>query len=449
MNIDQGLLGAVLREGVSVFFDEGLKPEMLEAESRPVYQFIFDHWKEHQKLPDAEVVLREHGVDLRAGPREPLKFWAKEIHNRHLYEKMRDTLGPAIKLMEARDPMGALAELEGSILKLRSESPRAGGRPASIFARADDLIEAYERAKKEGITGVPTPWATLNHITRGWQEEEFIIFAARPGSGKTWLLLIMALWAKQEGKKVLVGSTEMSGLSLSRRAAALATKVSYGKIRHGNLDSMTEERFKNELRALKDDTGLMVMGDGFKVTIESIEAAIVEHKPALVCIDGFYLLKSPAIKARDRLSRIAEVVELLKEVAKRTKTPIIGTTQMNRAPKEGTGQKKADLDRLAFSDNMGMIADYVFFLNQNKDMRENKEMEIQPVKTRESDYMEAFKIKWDFEAQDFTQKSDAPKASGQEIVTQAAKVTPEEKQQTWQSWHDPDSFRDVPEDEPF
>lgn len=447
MNIDQGLLSAVLREGVTVFFDEGLRPEMLEPTAQPIYQFIFDHWKEHQKLPDAEVVLREHGVDLRQGPREPVKFWAKEVHSRFLYEKMKDSLGTVIKKMEARDPVGALEEIEANLLKLRSESPKAGSRPQSIFARADEIIEAYEKAKKEGITGVPTPWDTLNHITRGWQPEEFAIFAARPGSGKTWLLLIMAMWARHERKKVLIGSTEMSSLSLTRRAVALALKVSYGKIRHGNLDSATEDKFKADLVALKDDPYVVVMGDGFKVTIESIEAAIVEHKPDLVCIDGFYLLKSPAIKAKDRLSRIAEVVELLKEVAKRTKTPILGTTQMNRAPKESQGgNKKADLDRLAFSDNMGMIADYVFFLNQNKDMRENKEMEIQPVKTRESDYLESFKINWDFEAQNFSQKSDAPKAN----LSQAAKAEKQEqKQQSWQTWHDPDSFRDVPEDEPF
>ena len=49
-----------------------------------------------------------------------------------------------------------------------------------------------ERHLSGGITGVPTSWETFDIETGGYQNGDLIMFVARPGMGKTWLLIQQA-----------------------------------------------------------------------------------------------------------------------------------------------------------------------------------------------------------------------------------------------------------------
>ena len=59
------------------------------------------------------------------------------------------------------------------------------------YNKISDLSEkavADIRAKmdnKDGLTGVPSGFSTLDRITSGWQPSDLVIIAARPGMGKT------------------------------------------------------------------------------------------------------------------------------------------------------------------------------------------------------------------------------------------------------------------------
>lgn len=220
----------------------------------------------------------------------------------------------------------------------------------------------------------------------------------------TWVLLIIAIWAWENGKTVLLGSTEMSHEALRRRAAALFCRLSYSKIRDGALTLDEEDHFKTKLESLKDDERFIILGDGFDVTLNSLEAGIIEKQPDLVCADGAYLFKSGGGRRDKKHEGMADLFNEFKLIAKRNKVPIVGTTQMNRPDKMKTGAP--DLSRMAFSDNAGMVADWVFFLKQTKEMRQNKEMEIQPGKMRESDFSGNIKINFNFGIQDFTEVED-------------------------------------------
>lgn len=405
MDIDRGLLGAIVREGLGGFYDNGLTVEMIDGAATVAFRYVDNYFREFGKIPSHEVVYQETGVDVFTVPKEPLAFWAKEIKRRHLYDNMRLGLADALDKLEKRDSEAALADIESLVFKLRNSVP-ALQKTVSIFSNPDEIFEDYERSKM-GVTGVPLPWPTGNALTSGWQPEDLVVIAARMGVGKTFLLLIIAKWAWESQKRVLLASTEMSRKSLRKRVAALTTKTSYGRLRHGNLTSMEEELFKKRLGMLSDDKNFLMMGDGFSVTLESIEAAIIEFKPDLVCIDGIYLLKSSNAKGKDKFSRVGEIFDMTKDMAKRNKVPVVVTSQLNRENKNKFGSQKVsfDMDRLAFSDNIGMVADCVFFLKQTKEMRDAREMEIQPGKLREGDSMKNILINWNFEAQDFTEKN--------------------------------------------
>lgn len=445
MDIDRGLLKSILKEGMTPFYNEGVRDDMISGSAIVAYRFIEAHWREYRKVPDTTTVLKETGVDLFQGPDEPVKFWSKEIKKRHLYNSIKDGLNTVMDSMEKRDSEDALKRLETIIFSIRENTPIVS-RPVSLFANPDMIMEAYERAKT-GITGVPCPFPSLNHISRGWQPEDLCVIAARPGVGKTYMLILLAKWAWAQGKKVLIASTEMSNISMSNRTISLVTKTAYGKIKHGTLTTMEEEQLRSSLQELKVDKRFLIMGGGFDVNLETIESSIIEEKPDLVCIDGIYLMKSSQIKSKSRFDRIAEIIELTKAMAKRNKVPVIITTQMNRAPKD-SGGSKANLDRLAFSDNMGMIADYVFFINQTSEQREQRVLELQPVKIREAEFIDNIEIHWDFETQNFDETTESIKKTlGNKYQETEKKDKPQEQKTYGGDVFDvPDN---MPDDIPF
>ena len=101
------------------------------------------------------------------------------------------------------------------------------------------LQTLYE--KKEQITGVPTGYIDLDHMTAGLQPGDLIIVAARPSMGKTTLALNIASHASAEAKERVgsaIFSLEMGKEQLVMRFLSSLARVDAGRMRTGHfLDS--------------------------------------------------------------------------------------------------------------------------------------------------------------------------------------------------------------------
>ncbi|MGZ7186057.1 hypothetical protein ACXWN6_09655, partial [Streptococcus pyogenes] len=57
----------------------------------------------------------------------------------------------------------------------------------------DQVLERLDSVRgMGGISGVTTPWSTLNHLTAGYQPADLITYVGRMGTGKTMNLLYQA-----------------------------------------------------------------------------------------------------------------------------------------------------------------------------------------------------------------------------------------------------------------
>lgn len=440
MDIDRGLVKAILKEGLADLQVHGIFPAMLEGSGKDAFEFVDLYWRQHGKLPTGQLLEDQLGVTLYDVPVEPLNFWAAEIKKRHLYLNMQEVLQGVMDKLETADSHGALDRYRDGFFQLESLFKNSAGVEL-IFDDVDDIVAEYEQSKL-GITGVPTPYPALNEITQGWQPEELIVVAGRPGAGKSFWAILCSTHAWRHGRKTMMVSTEMSRRAMRRRHAALITKTPYGKLKKGKLTSVEEARFAAELLKLKGDKNLLMMGKNMRVTLETIEAQAMIHRPDLLIIDGFYLLRSSKVTAKQKHERIAELLDLTKEMAKNLQIPVMITTQMNRSSEKGKSKAAPDLERLAFSDNMGMIADYVLFLDRSEAMRTAKEMRVTPVKVREGEFIGCIISTWDFDkiefhqrrVEDSTTKSDAPPPGDEEAPYGSAPLpdgTPPEEQGPW------------------
>ena len=423
MDVDVGLVAAVCRENMKSFLDAGMAVENLEGAGRTAMQFVWNYWVKYKSIPHLSIIHNETGVDLNSfQASEPVAYWADQGRDRNLYETLREELGTILEQMEQRKPRQALSDLESLVFRMRQLKPVID-RPKSAFHNAQEILDRYQYAKlNAGITGIPSPWPSINLVTKGWQKEQLVFFIARPGSGKTFIMLYAAKYAWKEGKKILMCSTEMPMADFRNRIASMVIQVPYSGLRDATLSDIHESKLERELKILENDPNFLIVGDGFDINLNTLEAAIIEEEPDLVCVDGIYLLKGMGSQPRDRHEQYAKIFQGVKSIAKRHKVPILATSQQNRSK---DGKRGVDLERIAFTDAAGQLADYIFFLKVTEALKKEKKVELMPGKLREGVMLKNAQLHWDFGNVDinFEEVDIESERSSQD---QAADVPPDE-----------------------
>ncbi len=220
----------------------------------------------------------------------------------------------------------------------------------------------------------------------------------------TWALLKMAHYAhKEQGRRVLLVTTEMSQQALALRWAALEALVSYGDLRHGRLGVFQEKKLEEALEAAKADKDLQIVGGNFDFRIETLDAIVADSDAEVVFVDGLYLLKT---EGANRLERAANIFDEIKRIGKRRKRPLVGSTQFNREVKTGSKAASMESEKIAQTDVAGWNADQIFALWQTKEMRADNRMGWHPMKVREG-VGKDWETKWDLEAMNFAEVESA------------------------------------------
>ena len=101
------------------------------------------------------------------------------------------------------------------------------------FDLKDALVDLYEELHQDAkeITGIETGYTSLNKMTCGLQEGDFVVLGARPSMGKTAFALNVGLHAAKSGAAVGLFSLEMSSKQLLKRMACVG-EVSGGRLKN-------------------------------------------------------------------------------------------------------------------------------------------------------------------------------------------------------------------------
>lgn len=423
MDFEHGLIAAVLREGYDKFLDVNLDLKIISPSGRKVIEFITDHYNQYTKTPNILLVESATGGDFSNAIDEPVSFWVNHLRRKFTYALAESCAGE-IPVLNNQDPYKAIERMRDAV----ADADSVFGECAKLddAMNAERTMKYFERIWA-GDNCIPTPWDSFTEkILGGWRPQDLAVIAARPGIGKSFLLLMLCQAAWRAGHRVLFVTTEMSQSSIELRniflAKYLPPAISYGRLKRGMISNTVAKWIATQIEREKKAGAFeryKLMGDGFDVHLESIESKIAEFKPDLVAIDGTYLLKCKAIKETDKYRRISETFDRIKSIGKRHDVAFIVTTQLNRPPKQAKNQK-ADIDRIAFSDNVGMVSDYVFFLSQDDDMRSARKMDIECGKLREGEDYSPVHLNWNFEKHDF---SEIPKVVQQPPVQQQVPVS--------------------------
>ena len=232
-----------------------------------------------------------------------------------------------------------LDEAEHRIFEISERRIKPAFHTMHVLSRDSlKLIEQlYER--RELVTGVPTGFIDLDRITAGLQPSDLVIFAARPGMGKTALALNVAAYAAIEARPrlaVAFFSLEMSKEQLVLRMLCSEARVDGAKARAGFLSERDFPRLAQAAARLSeapiyidDSSDLSAITLKAKCRRLFRERANSDAKLGLVIVDYLQLMRSSR-PAEYREKEIAEISRSLKGLAKELKVPVLALSQLNR-----------------------------------------------------------------------------------------------------------------------
>lgn len=225
----------------------------------------------------------------------------------------------------------------------------------------DQIIERAQRS--EEIHGVPTGFIDLDKLLSGLNPSDLLIIAARPGQGKTGLMLSIAKNAAQiHRKKVAIFSLEMANEQLVQRIIAQETAIDSQRLRTGKLQDHEWELLTQAIENLSKTT--IFLDDTPGLTPLQLRTKCrrlhLEYGLDLIIIDYLQLMGGDT-RSDNRVQEVSYISRSLKVLARELNVPILAAAQLSRAV-EQRADKRPQLSDLRESGSLEQDADIVMFI---------------------------------------------------------------------------------------
>jgi len=306
-----------------------------------------------------------------------VEFYARIIKEKSL---LRQLILSSAKIISSsyeqrEDADELLDEAQASIIEVAEQRVKPGFIPVgSLTAPTLDMIKALHD-RKETVTGVPTGFRDLDGLTSGFHGSEFIVVAARPSMGKTALCLNISQYAGLKSNySIGFFSLEMAKEQVMVRLLCAEAQLDIKKVRTGFIGERDFEKLKlsaevlSQARIFIDETPALTVME-MKAKARRLK---MEHNLDLLFIDYIQLMR-PGGRFENRTQEMSYISRSLKELAKETKIPVVGISQLSRAPEKGRREPIPQLSDLRESGAIEQDADVVVFIYRPEIYRPNDE----------------------------------------------------------------------------
>ncbi len=383
-DLEEAVLGALMLEKNALnAVVEFLKPEHFYVEvHKEIYEAILELFKASEPVDMRTVVnqLRKQGkteIMGSSGAYYIAQLTAKvssaanvEYHARVIIEMAikRTLIEVASQIHQAAyedttDVFELLDKTEQSIFEISDSNLRKNyDNMRNLMARAIQELQVLKE-HKDGLTGVPTGFSSLDRMTSGWQKSDLVIIAARPGMGKTAFVVSAMRNAAVDFKQpVAIFSLEMASVQLVNRMISAEAELEGEKIRKGNLADFEWAQLVHKTNKLAsapifiDDTPALSILE-LRAKSRRLKA---EHNIQLIIVDYLQLMRGDA--GGNREQEIASISRALKGIAKELNVPVLALSQLSRGVETRGGDKRPQLSDLRESGSIEQDADIVMFL---------------------------------------------------------------------------------------
>jgi replicative DNA helicase len=207
-------------------------------------------------------------------------------------------------------------------------------------SRYFDRIEHMMSQTERGL-GLPSGFKKLDALLGGLQRSDLLIFAGRPGMGKTSFMLTLALNAATDHQaRVLLFSLEMGVEQLVQRLVAIASGINMQKLRTGQFDSKDQNLLVETLGRLSETQIFIDDSPSLNPIQMRTKAQRVKHEHGLdlIILDYLQLMHAPGYDG-NRVQEISFISRHMKELARELEVPLLSAAQLSRAVEQRSDKR--------------------------------------------------------------------------------------------------------------
>ena len=398
-----------------------MNPENFNKSIRPVAEFIKDYSGKYNILPDVAQIKATTGVEV--APIENLneghtEWFLAEFESFTKRQELERAILKSAELLEKGD-FGPVEKMIKDAVQISLQRDMG----TDYFADPKYRINKYFNAGGQQSTG----WPQLDKLLYGgFSRGELNIFAGGSGSGKSLVMMNIALNWLQMGLSGVYISLELSEELTSLRTDAMLTSMSTRDIRK-DIDA-TELRVK---MVAKKSGQYRVKGLPAQSNVNDIRSYLKEVqiqtgiKVDFVMIDYLDLVMPVSVKVNpnDQFIKDKYVSEELRNLSKELGVLMVTASQLNRSAVE---EIEFDHSHIAGGISKINTADNVFGIFTSRSMRERGKYQIQCMKSRSSTGVgQKIDLEYNIETMRITDEggedgdtSYAPKPSAHNIMNQ-------------------------------
>ena len=367
------LLSALIQQTIRPG-ETGVSPADFElAEHRKIFEAAAELEREHTAIDMVTLIDRVGMDDLiisitqEEGFSAPLAMkHAQIVHDNAQRRAANKILLEASRALSAPDSSASSVCLNACD-KLKEII--AGGTAIRTRNMLELTIEAFEAMRNPQLQPecVTTGIRQMDMLMggSGMKPTNFVVIGARPGMGKSALMLSMAINASGEGKRVLYISLEMSDEENAQRTLTNTSGIALARlVAQETLTDDENKRISDGMEAYKLENIEHYAASICRVSEIRNLAARMKDVGGLdmICVDYIGLLR-PEQNLGSRVNEISQITRDLKALAMELKVVVVAAAQLNRD--NAKTNRRPQLSDLRESGSIEQDANVVIFVHDD------------------------------------------------------------------------------------
>ena len=353
--------------------------ENFDRSLRAAAEFIKDHSAKYNAMPTFEQISAATRTELQKVPgvgEEHTQWFMDEFESFTKQKELERAILKAADMLEKGD-----FDPVEKVIKDAVQISLTKDLGMDFWASPEDMFERYFDNGGQMSTG----WPQLDKLLYGgFSRGELNIFAGGSGSGKSLVMMNIALNWLQMGLNGVYITLELSEELAGLRTAAMLTNMSTRDIRKDKTDAALKVKMVSK-RSGKYQVKYLPAQSNVNDIRSFLKEFQIQNgiKVDFMMIDYLDLLMpvSAKVSPNDLFVKDKYVSEELRNLAKELKILMVTASQLNRAAVE-----EVEFDHSHISGGISKIntADNVFGIFTSRAMREHGRYQIQAMKTRNS-----------------------------------------------------------------
>lgn len=377
----------------------------LDETNRMVWGFLREHYVKYREVPTA-VTVKDNFPNYRLlDVQDTLEYLIDQMVAFRRRKLTREGLEQAVNLLsDAHDHEAALLAMEQTVAAVHAEGV-PGTNEVDLTKDPHERFAEYKALGNHTLLGIPTGFEKIDEATAGLQGGQLVTIIAPPKTGKSQILMKVAVNIHEAGHTTMFQSFEMNNREQQQRHDAMRSQISHSRLRRGQLKPEEEARYSKMLDRMQGMSAFHLVDAVNGLTVSALAAKIEQVRPAVVFVDGVYLMLDEVSGEMNTPQALTNITRALKRLAQRVNIPVVISTQTLLWKMKG---KKVSADSIGYSSSFFQDSDVILGLEPVEEDEELRCLKI--VASRNSGPSEVTLV-WRWESGCFHDENEMSKCS--------------------------------------